>query len=147
MRRTSFSLGPASVNPTFQTLHTQLVHVCITVRLPPMSCRGHRTVFKSLAFLHENAFHTSWLPRTKPRYRPLSTGTKTDNPGSTKHANSWILYPATALLLGGAGYAAHENELPFRHALLAVMRCSRIAGMCTRSSYSWYAADRRRQSG
>ncbi|KAN0091092.1 ABC1 family domain containing protein [Tylopilus felleus] len=96
-----------------------------------MSCHGRYTVFKSLqVFLHENAVHTSRLPRTKPKYRPLSTGTKTVASSSTKlpSANPWLLYPAAALLLGGAGYVASENYQPFRHTLLAVVRCSRIAG-------------------
>jgi hypothetical protein len=108
-----------------------------------MSRHGHHAVFKSFqGFLHANVVHTSRLPRTKPGCHPLSTGTKTD---TTKRpsANSWILYPATALLLGGAGYVAYENYQPFRHALLAVARCSRIARMCT--SYFWFAADWRHE--
>ncbi|KAF8135469.1 ABC1 family-domain-containing protein [Boletus edulis] len=70
--------------------------------------------------------YTSQLPRTKPRYRFLSTGSKTDVPSSTRRP--WFLYPlATAMLLGGAGYVAYENYQPFRHTVLAVVRCSRIA--------------------
>lgn len=114
--------------------------------MSPMSRHGHHAVFKSFqGLLHANVVHTPRLLRTKPRYRPLSTGTKATNPSSTKRpsANPWILYPATALLLGGAGYVAYENYQPFRHALLAIARCSRIARMCT--SYFWYAADWRHE--
>lgn len=35
---------------------------------------------------------------------------------------------ATMLVLSGAGYAAYEQSRPFRHSVLAVMRCSRVAG-------------------
>lgn len=110
-----------------------------------MSCRGHRTVvFKSFhVFLRTNVALTSRLLHTKPRYSPSSTGPKIDTPNPTIRAtaNPWILYPGAALLLAGAGYVAYENYQPFRHALLAVVRCSRIARMCTYCS--WYAADRR----
>lgn len=108
-----------------------------------MSRRSHRTVFKSFQlFLHANVVHSSRLSRTGPKYRPLSTGAA---PISTKRSSAkpWILYPATALLLGGAGYVAYENYQPFRHTLLAVVRCSRIARMCTISF--WYTADRRHE--
>ncbi|KAG8213889.1 hypothetical protein J3R82DRAFT_10634 [Butyriboletus roseoflavus] len=66
--------------------------------------RRHHTVLKSFhVFLRTNVVYTSRLPCTKPRYRSLSTGSA---PISTKRpsVNPWILYPATGLLLGGAGY-------------------------------------------
>lgn len=40
----------------------------------------------------------------------------------------WLLYPTTLLLLSGVGITAYENNQPFRHSILAAVRCSRVAG-------------------
>lgn len=40
---------------------------------------------------------------------------------------SWLRYPATLLALTGVGYYAYENHQPFRHAVLATLRCSQLA--------------------
>ena len=37
--------------------------------------------------------------------------------------------PTTVLVLGGVGVLAYNYNQPFRHTVLAVVRCSRIAGM------------------
>ena len=42
--------------------------------------------------------------------------------------NSWLFYPVTLLALSGVGYYAYEQHQPFRHAVLATLRCSRLAG-------------------
>lgn len=59
---------------------------------------------------------------------------------SSEHSNSpprnrgrpslknYLTPPATLLLVGAAGYLAYEQYQPFRHTVLAVVRCSRIAG-------------------
>lgn len=104
-----------------------------------MSRRGyHCAVFKSFRVFQANVVLTA-----KPRYRPFSTESIADTPISKKRpsVNPWIIYPASALLLGGASYVAYEHFQPFRHTLLAVARCSRIARTCT--SCSWNAADQR----
>ncbi|KAG0707338.1 ABC1 family-domain-containing protein [Suillus ampliporus] len=40
---------------------------------------------------------------------------------------SWLFCPAVLLALTGAGYYAYENHQPSRHAVLATLRCSRVA--------------------
>ena len=40
----------------------------------------------------------------------------------------WKLYVACATVLGGTCYVTYENSRPFRHAVLAIVRCSRVAG-------------------
>ena len=39
-----------------------------------------------------------------------------------------LVTPSRSLLLGGAGVLAYNYNQPFRHTVLAVVRCSRIAG-------------------
>lgn len=99
-----------------------------------MSCCAHRmAVLRPFqGFRRANVVYPSRLPHAKPGYRPLSTRVTTDTPNLTKRttASPWILYPGTVLLLAGAGYVAYESYQPFRHALLAVVRCSRIARTC-----------------
>jgi hypothetical protein len=50
---------------------------------------------------------------------------------SGKQQRKWrqphIFYPSCALALGVAGITAYENHTGFRHSVLAVVRCSRIA--------------------
>jgi aarF domain-containing kinase len=43
-------------------------------------------------------------------------------------SKSWIFYPASVLILGGASWYAYKNVQPFRHSVLATIRCSRVAG-------------------
>ena len=40
----------------------------------------------------------------------------------------YMTVPATILAAGALGYVAYENYQPFRHTVLAVVRCSRVAG-------------------
>ncbi|KAG6336036.1 hypothetical protein ID866_3052, partial [Astraeus odoratus] len=40
----------------------------------------------------------------------------------------WFTIAALTLVLSGTGYAAYEYYQPFRHSVLAVIRCSRVAG-------------------
>lgn len=40
----------------------------------------------------------------------------------------YVTVSATLLAIGGTGYVAYENYQPFRHTVLAVARCSRVAG-------------------
>jgi aarF domain-containing kinase len=42
--------------------------------------------------------------------------------------NPWIIYPTTLLLISGAGLVAYGKFQPFRHIVLASVRCSRVAG-------------------
>ncbi|KAI0785656.1 ABC1 family-domain-containing protein [Abortiporus biennis] len=64
-----------------------------------------------------------WAPgRSK-----LHFSTNIELKSSTRQVNPWIAYPTTFILLAGAGFLAYENSQPFRHTVLAVVRCSRIA--------------------
>jgi len=40
----------------------------------------------------------------------------------------WIFYPTCVVLLGTAGFIGYNISQPFRHTVLAVVRCSRVAG-------------------
>jgi hypothetical protein len=42
--------------------------------------------------------------------------------------NPWIIYPTALLLVSGAGLVAYGKFQPFRHIVLASVRCSRVAG-------------------
>ncbi|KAF5385816.1 hypothetical protein D9615_002577 [Tricholomella constricta] len=90
-----------------------------------------------MAFLHRESL--SWrrqlnLPRLFqhqcrhlriPRW-PRSLNNDTAPSPLTRKSSGWAVYPASLLVLGGAGWVAYENSQPFRHTLLAVMRCSRV---------------------
>ncbi|KAJ8587450.1 ABC1-domain-containing protein [Rhizopogon salebrosus TDB-379] len=41
--------------------------------------------------------------------------------------NLWLIYPTTLLALSGVAYYAYEQHQPFRHAVLATLRCSLVA--------------------
>ncbi|KIJ18754.1 hypothetical protein PAXINDRAFT_110361 [Paxillus involutus ATCC 200175] len=81
--------------------------------------RGHR----SQSLLHLLALRP---PCIKPIQRSLSTEAPASS-SSSKKCQRCLLYPVAALLLGGVGYVAYEKRQPFRHAVLAVVRCSRVA--------------------
>ena len=43
-------------------------------------------------------------------------------------SSPWIFYPSCMVLLGAAGFIGYNTSQPFRHTVLAVVRCSRVAG-------------------
>lgn len=49
-------------------------------------------------------------------------------PGRTRGVKATLTFTAAALVLCGAGYVACTKHQPFRHSILAVVRCSRVAG-------------------
>ena len=51
-----------------------------------------------------------------------------NTPASSADASDEVSLPATLLAAAGAGYVAYEHYQPFRHTVLAVVRCSRVAG-------------------
>lgn len=73
------------------------------------------------------------VPRP-PRSRTWGSGYSTSAPVTPppKRISSWISYPATLLLLSGGTWYAYENYQPFRHTVLAVVRCSRVGGKLMR---------------
>ncbi|KAH8107866.1 ABC1-domain-containing protein [Cristinia sonorae] len=68
-----------------------------------------------------------------PSERRLQYTTSTPNldAGSSsrpsRRVNPWLAWPTTIVLFAGASVVAYENYQPFRHTVLAVVRCSRIA--------------------
>ncbi|OSD01357.1 ABC1-domain-containing protein [Trametes coccinea BRFM310] len=67
---------------------------------------------------------TSW-PKGQPT-RSFSAGSAVSTSSPVK-ASGWLVLPATLLVLGGAGVVAYNYSQPFRHTVLAVVRCSRVA--------------------
>ncbi|KIP08381.1 hypothetical protein PHLGIDRAFT_69413 [Phlebiopsis gigantea 11061_1 CR5-6] len=65
--------------------------------------------------------------RNVPPQRNLTSTHASQSKSSTRSGRSYVVIPATLLTLGGLGYIAYENSQPFRHTLLAIVRCSRVA--------------------
>ena len=42
--------------------------------------------------------------------------------------SSWIFYPTCVAILGAACFVTYQTSQPFRHGVLALVRCSRVAG-------------------
>lgn len=94
------------------------MHIILKFR-GPSSWHSSRSFPRSQKlFVRRNNFDihkrlaSSDTPRTLPK-RP--------------RGKSWLRYPATLLALTGVGYYAYENHQPFRHAVLATLRCSQLA--------------------
>ncbi|KAF9531663.1 ABC1 family-domain-containing protein [Crepidotus variabilis] len=81
----------------------------------------HRSNLQHPYLVYKSAFtnQSRGLSRSKP-IRNHRSGFPTTSP--------WIFYPTCALVLGGTGLVAYETSQPFRHTVLAVARCSRVAG-------------------
>lgn len=74
----------------------------------------------------------AWCTRPRPlsqHPRLISTRAAGDSSQQRK-VSGWIVAPVSLLLLGGAGVLVYEYNQPFRHTVLAVVRCSRVAGLC-----------------
>ncbi|KAI0081203.1 ABC1-domain-containing protein [Panus rudis PR-1116 ss-1] len=52
---------------------------------------------------------------------------RTARDDAKRRVNPWIATSATIVLLAGAGVVAYDTSQPFRHTVLAVIRCSRVA--------------------
>jgi aarF domain-containing kinase len=61
--------------------------------------------------------------------RNLSTTNAEPEKKYQKQVKAYVTVPATLLAVGALGYLTYENYQPFRHTVLAVVRCSRVAGM------------------
>ncbi|KAI0644509.1 ABC1-domain-containing protein [Trametes meyenii] len=81
-------------------------------------------------FTHSLAFRSGTVARgTRPNVqnlRSVSLHAKEHIKPEIK-ASAWVVVPATVLVLGGAGVLAYNYNQPFRHTVLAVVRCSRVA--------------------
>jgi len=60
--------------------------------------------------------------------------------GRSRGVKATLTFTTAALVLSGAGYVGYTKHQPFRHSILAVVRCSRVAGampllvLCTHPS-------------
>ena len=92
-----------------------------------LGLRTRRAHTPSLGVFHSQSSvrHLSrWLPR-RSRKLPLPPLRGVAGSGG---ARSFAAY-SIALAFGvGVGFTAYENYQPFRHTVLAVVRCSRVAG-------------------
>ncbi|KAH9858602.1 ABC1-domain-containing protein [Lenzites betulinus] len=65
---------------------------------------------------------------TRPTYSRHSRQLSSQStPRPTTKLSGWIVAPVTLLLVGGTGVVAYHYSQPFRHTVLAVVRCSRVA--------------------
>lgn len=60
---------------------------------------------------------TRWVPRRPGTFPPPLRG-----------ARSFAAYSIAIACGAGVGFIAYENYQPFRHSVLAIVRCSRVAG-------------------
>ncbi|KAI0092979.1 ABC1-domain-containing protein [Irpex rosettiformis] len=102
--------------------------------LANLGCRGIRP---SLSLRRPAARAAG--PRLVKRHQSTSTPRPTPPDPSKSGRRSLVLPAAAALLVSGAVYVAYEHNKPFRHAALAVVRCSRIAAAAILGAidYKW----------
>ncbi|KAH9839449.1 ABC1-domain-containing protein [Rhodofomes roseus] len=67
-------------------------------------------------------------PHTTHGLRLQSTAAPShEQPSRRRRVSGWVVYPTTLAALFGVGFVAYHYNQPFRHATLAVVRCSRVA--------------------
>jgi aarF domain-containing kinase len=69
---------------------------------------------------------TRWLQTIEPPNTHKSSGYS----GWSK-TSPWIFHPSCAVIFGAACFVTYQTSQPFRHSVLAVVRCSRVAGKCS----------------
>ena len=101
-----------------------------------MSPLGRKTLvhcisrFSPKTFLKPNVSKpTRWTSRPWINHSAgYGTTARTPPIPTSKRLSPWLAFPATLMLLAGVGVYAFDNYQPFRHTLLAVVRCSRVGG-------------------
>jgi len=92
-----------------------------------LALRARRTHPPPLGLVHSHSYVrylSRWLPRRSGKLPPPPVRGGAGGGG----ARSFAAY-SIALGFGvGVGFTAYENYQPFRHTVLAVVRCSRVAG-------------------
>jgi aarF domain-containing kinase len=91
-----------------------------------LGLRARRTPCRLLAVTHPIHFTrhlTRWPPRRSrtPLFRFDVAG------GARQGARSFAAYSIAVAFGAGVGFIAYENYQPFRHTVLAAVRCSRVA--------------------
>ncbi|KAF8893307.1 ABC1 family-domain-containing protein [Infundibulicybe gibba] len=88
------------------------------------------SVYQRLSYAGAPGFQLAQnLKRSHPKYirtfkRPWHTHESVNKSGR----NSWLIYSTSLFLFSGTCYIAYENSQGFRRAVLATVRCSRVAG-------------------
>lgn len=109
-------------------------HLWLVLRDPPMfllrRCSALHLRRPQQPTIH--AFRNFTRCTTPPlsQHTRLLSARAAGNSSQQVKVSAWIVAPATLLLLGGAGVLVYEYNQPFRHTVLAVVRCSRVAGSC-----------------
>jgi aarF domain-containing kinase len=79
------------------------------------------------------AFPSSNLCRRQTRWLRTVVPSNTYHNGGYSgwsKTSPWIFYPTCAVIFGAACLVAYQTSQPFRHSVLAVVRCSRVASKC-----------------
>lgn len=76
--------------------------------------------------LHAKGRRGSPLSFSQPSYRLISTR-RASGINSRNSRNPWLATSTGILVIAGGSYAAYENYQPFRHSILAAVRCWRVA--------------------
>ena len=66
--------------------------------------------------------------RNTPPQRNLTSTHASQSKSQRGGGRLYVAVPAALLTVGALGYVTYENYQPFRHTVLAVVRCSRVAG-------------------
>ena len=87
---------------------------CYLALLSPNLCRSQTRWSRTIQRLntHNNGGYSGWS-KTGP----------------------WIFYPTCAVIFGAACFVTYQTSQPFRHSILALVRCTRVAGICLILSY------------
>ncbi|KAG1808258.1 ABC1 family-domain-containing protein [Suillus subaureus] len=95
------------------------MHIILKFRGPPISWHSSRSFIPSQkSFVRHN---------NTDLYKRLASSDAPQALPKRLRGKAWLRYSATLLALTGAGYYAYENHQPSRHAVLATLRCSRLA--------------------
>lgn len=97
--------------------------------LKPMLALGrYRHCSSSLQASFVGALKRTGQQKARPLRRSQTTSSLNAPAKPSSSVRTYLALPATLLALYGLGYVAYENSQPFRHTVLAVVRCSRVAG-------------------
>ena len=82
--------------------------------------------------------HYREVPHLRPWWlglRSQSSGVAKPLSGRPRGVKATLTFTTAALVAFGAGYVAYSKHQPFRHSILAVVRCSRVAGAILQLMY------------
>lgn len=89
-----------------------------------MSYHRQRSLFDLASRnLSSNLHQPRWHSHARPKRSHSGP-----NSNTRRKTNPWIAIPTTAVVITGLGFYAYHNSKPFKHSVLAVVRCSRVGG-------------------